>query len=338
MDPLDNPLPTDIPTYQKQPPMPLPLLALLPTIGSALTGAANFFGQQASSKAASQTAQLNTDKTIQANKDAANLAYQRDMAQWDRSNTYNAPSASMARLKDAGLNPMLAYGTPNQATPSPAMGTPTAQYGYQAQQVPQVPNVDLNVTGQMQQLQGLQYQKAQIENIETNTRATEAKTANEIIQGTLLAIESLYKERGLAADTKSKEISAGFLSQEKLVAILQQQAATAATNLSMEQSKGLFPYDLAFKKGSIPQQKASTEETLARIKNLGYQGIQTQEQTKAITEDITLKQLQHKLGSQDLVQKEWENFLRSKNMDPKDNPITLGTRYFGQFFRWLQER
>lgn len=326
------PLEFDIPQIpQAQPKMPL--LGLLPMIGGALGTAFNFFGQRASNKAAAETAQLNTDKTIQANKDAANLAYQRDLQQWKNSNRYNSPMESMGRLKAAGLNPMLAYGTANQATPSPSMGTPTAQYGYQAQAVP-----NLDTMGVVQGLQSLEYTKAQTDNVKANTAATQAKTANDIITGTMLSIEKLFKERGLSADTKMKETSANYLEREKLMDLLVKNAAQVATNQATSQSAQLFQYDYAFKKGSVEQQKQQTRETLARIKNLGYQGVQTQEATKGITEDIKLKQLQQKLGSQDLVQKEWENFLREKNMDPKDNPITLGTRYFGQFFRWIMDR
>ena len=38
-------------------------------------------------------------------------AYGRQLEMWNLENTYNSPTAQMARLKDAGLNPNLVYGS-----------------------------------------------------------------------------------------------------------------------------------------------------------------------------------------------------------------------------------
>ncbi|UPW41452.1 DNA pilot protein [Dipodfec virus UA23Rod_1363] len=45
------------------------------------------------------------------NLDMANFAYDRDLDMWNRQNVYNSPSEQMARLKAAGLNPNLMYGS-----------------------------------------------------------------------------------------------------------------------------------------------------------------------------------------------------------------------------------
>lgn len=41
----------------------------------------------------------------------SNIAHQRDLEQWSRQNAYNDPAQQMQRLKAAGLNPNLVYGT-----------------------------------------------------------------------------------------------------------------------------------------------------------------------------------------------------------------------------------
>lgn len=51
-----------------------------------------------------------------------------NLDQWNRANAYNAPSAQMQRLKDAGLNPNLVYG--NGAGQSVAVQSPTAAKEY----------------------------------------------------------------------------------------------------------------------------------------------------------------------------------------------------------------
>lgn len=82
----------------------------------------------------SETAKRNTDKTIKANKQEAELAYQRQMEMWHAQNAYNSPAAQMARFKQAGLNPHLIYGqgNPGNAGTPPAYQPPNIQYRYEA--------------------------------------------------------------------------------------------------------------------------------------------------------------------------------------------------------------
>ena len=58
----------------------------------------------------------------------AEKAYQRDIAMWERQNAYNAPSAQMQRLIDAGLNPNLAYQSLGSSTAqsAPSYNPPSA--------------------------------------------------------------------------------------------------------------------------------------------------------------------------------------------------------------------
>ena len=57
------------------------------------------------------TSRSNTKKTIQGQKEIADKTYQNDLAMWEKGNKYNAPQAQMERLKSAGLNPNLVYGS-----------------------------------------------------------------------------------------------------------------------------------------------------------------------------------------------------------------------------------
>ena len=61
----------------------------------------------------------------------AEKAYARNIEQWQRENAYNDPSAQMARLKAAGLNPNMVYGTGGAKTvsaPSPRKEAPKGQF------------------------------------------------------------------------------------------------------------------------------------------------------------------------------------------------------------------
>lgn len=81
-----------------------------------------------------KAAKRNTDKTIEANKREAELAYQRQIEMWNLQNAYNDPRAQMARFRAAGLSPHLMYGqgNPGNASAPPAYQPPNIQYKYAA--------------------------------------------------------------------------------------------------------------------------------------------------------------------------------------------------------------
>lgn len=84
----------------------------------------------------SETARKNTDKTIQAQKDEAAKAYQRQVEMWHLQNAYNSPAEQMKRFGAAGLNPNLIYGqgSSGNANKFPEYQAPNLQYRYEAPQ------------------------------------------------------------------------------------------------------------------------------------------------------------------------------------------------------------
>lgn len=79
----------------------------VPVIGSLLSGIGGI--------AQAKQSRRNVRDQIQANKELAQFAYSKDLEQWHRQNEYNAPTAQMARLREAGLNPKMIYGTGSAA-------------------------------------------------------------------------------------------------------------------------------------------------------------------------------------------------------------------------------
>lgn len=108
----------------------------LSILGSVADGIAGIFN---SSEKAKQS-RRNTDRQIQANWDLANLKYKKDLEQWYRENAYNAPDEQMRRLRNAGLNPNLVYGTGtvtgNTTTTGPRFDRPDVEYNYEPFQFP----------------------------------------------------------------------------------------------------------------------------------------------------------------------------------------------------------
>lgn len=95
---------------------------------------------------------------------------------WNRQNTYDSPVEMMKRLKEAGLNPNLAYGSPTTAGQSSPVRSSSAQApGTKA------PSVDFGGIADALML-GLETRRieAQTDNIEAMTRLTEERERTEI--------------------------------------------------------------------------------------------------------------------------------------------------------------
>lgn len=111
-------------------------LSSIPIIGSVVDGITGIFNSSQQAKYSKR----NTDRQIQANWDLANLKYQKDLEQWYRENAYNAPDEQMRRLRNAGLNPNLVYGTGtvtgNTSTSGPRFDRPDVEYNYEPFQFP----------------------------------------------------------------------------------------------------------------------------------------------------------------------------------------------------------
>ena len=111
-------------------------LSSIPIIGSVVDGITGIFNSSQQAK----YSRRNTDRQIQANWDLANLKYQKDLEQWYRENAYNAPDEQMRRLRNAGLNPNLVYGTGtvtgNTSTSGPRFDRPDVEYNYEPFQFP----------------------------------------------------------------------------------------------------------------------------------------------------------------------------------------------------------
>lgn len=115
------------------------------------------------------TQNRNVDKTIAANKELAEYQYSKDLEMWERANAYNSPQSQMARLREAGLNPNMVYGSGsaagNTSSQLPKFQAPNVNYDYRSP-------IDL---GSMIGLyQNIQLRGAQIDNVKAQTSLTNA--------------------------------------------------------------------------------------------------------------------------------------------------------------------
>lgn len=99
---------------------------------NSISNAANGFLNAAGSVWNTMQNRKNVKDTIAANRSLAEYAYAQDFEMWNRQNAYNSPQAQMERLKAAGLNPNLVYGSGavsgNTSGPTPKYNAPTVDF------------------------------------------------------------------------------------------------------------------------------------------------------------------------------------------------------------------
>lgn len=111
------------------------------------------------------------------NKKAASQQNEYNMSAWQANNDYNSPVNSLARLREAGLNPNLYYGG-SGASVAGRSGSPAPQTGPQAPQVVQAVSEAVKAS----------LQKRQVE-------ATELKLGQDVLESKSRALLNLEKLR-----------------------------------------------------------------------------------------------------------------------------------------------
>ena len=139
------------------------LAAAIPSLISAGSSAANALSQGATNR---KTREWNEAMYQKQRTDA--------LADWARTNEYNAPLQQMARFKEAGLSPHLIYGGGANSISQPVRSTDTKSWS------PSAPQIDggqivSQYFGVQQQQNALEIQKEQIRGL---------KIANDIAEGT----------------------------------------------------------------------------------------------------------------------------------------------------------
>lgn len=137
--------------------------------------------------------------TNEGNRKSQKRADKYNLAQWNRQNAYNDPSAQMERLRKAGLNPNLIYGSSTagatgQASPAPL--SKAAPY-----------KID-NPLGQIQTVANLQARGEATNNLKTQNTVQAQQAINLAAQTAKTGIETDRGKVGLALDKRLLNTSA----------------------------------------------------------------------------------------------------------------------------------
>lgn len=137
------------------------------------------------------------------------LGYNRDVKMWERQNEYNKPANQMKRLKEAGLNPNLVYGTGtvagNTSSQLPKYNSPTAQFKSP---------IDIDLMDKLGQFAGIKNQDANTNQARELANLTREKSITEGLNQ--LIAKQQARKLGLFNDNYSKYQLASLESQTKL--------------------------------------------------------------------------------------------------------------------------
>lgn len=200
------------------------------SFGEGLLSSLPIVGQGLSEYFASKTAKQNTDKTIAANKELAQYQYSKDLEMWNRGNAYNAPAAQMSRLKDAGLNPNLVYGsgvTGNTSANLPKYQVPRVDYNYRP----------VNLTGMLSFYQDTMLKQAQYDNLKAQRDAIESQSAVR------------WQENKFLSDTMGDRV---FYEKGKAT---EMDWRNRYWNFRKSRDEQMFPYQMEYLKGTTDVQR-----------------------------------------------------------------------------------
>lgn len=160
-------------------------------------------------------------KANQKSVDLAREMRRSDIEMWNKQNEYNSPAMQMQRLKEAGLNPNLIYG---------GGATHTAQQPPSAK-VPEVQNTlasmaHVNLAPAISMYMDMQVKKAQIDNIQSQTKLNDERKITEVLNQGFKAISTQQGEQklGVAKQLEKYTLQAADANVKKIQRAIDTQA------------------------------------------------------------------------------------------------------------------
>lgn len=171
--------------------------------GASLLGSAFGFGsQKKTNKANMELAKYQNEWQTQENE----KAYQRNLKMWNLQNEYNSPTQQMARLRSAGLNPNLVYGS--GVTGNSAGSTPQYQPAdIKRAELSPYRGWNQGLTDAISNFLAFRSNRAQVENMEAQNSLIRQQTATEATRQANIAASTARSEFDLSQANRLKDVS-----------------------------------------------------------------------------------------------------------------------------------
>lgn len=312
------------------------------------------------------------DDTNKASMELAEYQYSKNLEMWNRQNAYNTPSNQVKRIKAAGLNPALLYGSGSVAN------TASDAPKYEAPKLRAYTNFgDLGAS----YLSQIPLQVAQVRNLDANSALTDQKTKTEIqetglrlLQKQIAIIDRSIKaaqERNAWTDVKYYERQKKLALQQMASTIGLTAAQTVAERIKpslfraqRENTKASTETINALRPGQLKNQEAEYSEIVSRTaKNYAsaaesrahisyYNALSAY--TKAQTFELTYKQTERldnaiaKLSvevetgrikrDRESIQYEFDKILKENGVDPRESGVIGAVQKIAYGFHGIVEK
>ena len=189
--------------------------------GASLLGSALGFGsQKKTNKANMELAKYQNEWQTQENE----KAYQRNLQMWNLQNEYNSPTQQMARLRSAGLNPNLVYGS--GVTGNSTGSAPQYQPAdIKRAELSSYRGWNQGLTDAVSNFLAFRSNRAQVENMEAQNSLIRQQTATEATRQANIAASTARSEFDLSQANRLKDVSVSMA--EAQMSKAQHDASTA---------------------------------------------------------------------------------------------------------------
>ena len=196
-------------------------------IGAIIAGGASLLGSALGSFSQKKTNDKNMELAKYQNAWQAQeneKAYQRNLEMWNLQNAYNSPTQQMARLRSAGLNPNLVYGS--GVTGNSAGSTPQYQPAdIKRAELSSYRGWNQGLTDAVSNFLAFRSNRAQVENMEAQNSLIRQQTATEATRQANIAASTARSEFDLSQANRLKDVSVSMA--EAQMSKAQHDASTA---------------------------------------------------------------------------------------------------------------
>lgn len=243
--------------------MALPLLGLAAAGLSSLGGIASSFINSNSQRKQSQ-------RNFNENMKLAEYQFDRNLDMWHLQNEYNTPSNQLQRLKDAGLNPYIAYGQVSSGNASSAPSYTSPSYDVSPIQIGDSLGQFMNIASG---LVDIQTKQQNLKYIQAQERYIQAKYWNEVINS------AYYNSRASRAgldvrlfnDTYSQRVSQYDIKTNQMAAVANRDWLLY-DRLAWDRDNGLWTLDKSLK-SSLLNLRNNQGGIQGEMLNLWRQGV-----------------------------------------------------------------
>jgi hypothetical protein len=254
-------------------------------------------------------AKKNQKRQNQANLDMANLQFKHDNDMFDKGNAYNDPIQQMDRLKKAGLNPNMIYGTGVSGSTGQ---TSTSLPKYNAPQMSYNTPPPVDPTAILGSYNDFRIANAQVDNLKAQRDNTEQDTRNKTWLGGFNKDTEQFKKWSLEGAGKASKLKGDFMANDY------SDNANGATPWQLAQ-RGLMDSQLSFNQGRVRAQTAGIEKTLAEKAMINQNIDYRQKQNEwYLTQMFTKMGIDALGGATKLI----SNFKGGKSFNQKAKPRT----------------